>query len=129
MLRSPADNSPLFRYVPPARTASALKAILVAATRKFVWGSGVDLDAAVQQLRQGCTGADLAGVASAAWMRAARRKVAKGDDGVKENPNGVVVEQEDLIAAAAAAVPSLSLDDLERFDKLHSSFSVGGGGT
>jgi hypothetical protein len=62
-------------------------------------------------------------------MRAARRKVAKGDDGVKENPNCVVVEQEDLIAAAAAAVPSLSLDDLERFDKLHSSFSVGGGGT
>jgi hypothetical protein len=32
-----------------------------------------------------------------------------------------------MMAAAAAAVPSLGAGDLERFDQLHSSFSVGGG--
>jgi hypothetical protein len=51
------NNSPFFSYVPPARTRPALKAILCAATRKFRWGDGVDLDAAVSQLRDGCTSA------------------------------------------------------------------------
>jgi ATP-dependent 26S proteasome regulatory subunit len=114
------------RYVPPARTKPALKAILEAATRKFVWGSGIDLDAVVAQLREGCTGADVAGVASAAWMRAARRRVAQVDDGAQQNQLSVVVEQQDMIATAASAVPSLGVDDLERFERLHRSFSVGG---
>ncbi len=70
----------------------------------------------------------MAGVASAAWMLAARRKVAEGGVGAEENGNCVVVEQEDLIAAATSATPSLGVDDMERFEKLHSSFSVGGSG-
>jgi SpoVK/Ycf46/Vps4 family AAA+-type ATPase len=116
------------RYVPPARSRQALKAILEAATRKFEWGADVDLDAVVEQLRDGCTGADVAGVASAAWMKAARRKVACCCDSPQQGNHSVIVEQQDLIAAAACAVPSLSTADLERFDRLHSSFSVGGGG-
>ena len=90
-----------------------------------MWGDGMDIDAVVAKLQEGCTGADVAGVASAAWMRAARRKVALGASG---GSNVVAVEQEDMLAAAAAVVPSLGPDDLERFDRLHSSFSVGSGG-
>ncbi len=117
-----------FSYVPPARTRPALKQILDAATRKFVWGEGIDIDAVVAKLQEGCTGADVAGVASAAWMRAARRKVALGASGGQQSSHVVVVEQEDMLAAATAALPSLGPDDLERFDRLHSSFSVGSGG-
>jgi SpoVK/Ycf46/Vps4 family AAA+-type ATPase len=118
---------PALRYVPPARSRPALRAIVEAATRKFVWGEGIDLDAVVMELREGCTGADVAGVASAAWMAAARRTVARSGECSQHSGNVVVVEQQDMIAAAASAVPSLSAEDLERFDRLHSSFSVGGG--
>ncbi len=128
-------------YVPPARSRPALKAIVEATTRKFEWGEGIDLDAIVTQLREGCTGADVAGVASAAWMAAARRKVCDfttgfrscnyrsqvAEGGSAQHTRAVVVEQRDMMAAAAAAVPSLGAGDLERFDRLHSSFSVGGG--
>jgi peroxin-6 len=120
-------------YVPPARTRPALKQILDASTRKFTWGNDIDIDAVVAKLQDGCTGADVAGVASAAWMRAARRKVSLGSSSSsssgQQTSRVVVVEQEDMLAAAAAAVPSLGPDDLERFDRLHSSFSVGSGGS
>jgi hypothetical protein len=60
-------------------------------------------------------------------MKAARRKVACCCDSPQQGNHSVVVEQQDLIAAASCTVPSLSAADLERFDRLHSSFSVGGG--
>ena len=98
----------VLRYVPPARSRPALKAILEAATRKFEWGADVDLDAVVEQLRDGCTGADVAGVASAAWMKAARWKVACCCDSPQQGNHSLVVEQQDLIAAAACTVPNLT---------------------
>ena len=123
--------------------------ILQASTRKFRLAPDVDLGKVAARIPGACTGADFSAVAAQALMRALKRRVAELEEelevlneeekeGGKEG--GVLslrtflgqlapeelearVKQADLLAAAAAATPSVTYEELQHYERLRTQFS------
>ncbi|KAL3801980.1 hypothetical protein HJC23_010324 [Cyclotella cryptica] len=141
-------------YLGPAKTKDACLQILLAQTRKFRFEDGHDredvLRAAMESFPPTLSGADLSAVASGALMLALKRvceKVEeeattinakrgvdeKSDEGVDVNDVMESWTKEqlqptvtvgDFVDAAKNIVPSISAQDLARFEALRNQFSV-----
>jgi len=126
--------------------------ILQAPTRKFSLAFNVNLEEVIARVPVTFTGADFSAVAAQALMRALKRRVAEleeelevlneedGEGGREGGKEGVLslstflsqlapeelearVRQEDFVAAAAAVTPSVSMEELQHYEKLRAQFS------
>lgn len=141
-------------YLGPAKTKQACLQILLAQTRKFKFQDGYDradvLTEAMDSFPPNLSGADLSAVASEALMRALKRVCDNVEDEVRKinSSKGVdeksdeavdaddvmeswtdeqlqpIVLAEDFVRAAEGIVPSISANDLERFEVLRNQFSA-----
>eukprot|EP00887_Chlorella_sp_A99_P007151 scaffold2.g7151.t1 len=130
-------------YVGVAADAPARLKVLRALTRRFALGPGVDLAAVAERCPGRFTGADLYALCSDAWTRALKRRIAALEAGAAPQQRGegaaapapvaapqdgaaaaaaaaaaVVVDQDDFLAAAASLTPSLSAEELERYEQI-----------
>ncbi|XP_012253776.2 peroxisome assembly factor 2 isoform X1 [Athalia rosae] len=109
--------------------------VLKALTRKFnFFEDGKELEQVVKILPDNVTGADMYAVCSNAWLLAVRRNLENlievgtvnhrfGAGKMNAISDRVVVTQEDLIKAAETLVPSVSKEELKRYEKLRSELS------
>lgn len=111
-------------YTEPESQLSVLKAI----TRKFKMENNDELNKIVEILPANLTGADLYSVCSNAWLNAARRLIkfyeellmVKNINIIDQKPEGpVTVLFNDFCDAVRTLVPSVSIDELVRYEKLH----------
>jgi peroxin-6 len=121
-------------YVGVGRAPGDRAAVLRALTRKMALAPAVDLDALAARLPPRLTGADLYGVAADAWTAALKRAAAAkagtdsgGDPSSPPSSSPVVVTEADFLAAAAAATPSLSEDEIARYEALRAQYEGGAG--
>jgi len=140
-------------YLGNSQDPSNRLSILQASTRKFTLAPNVNLQEVVARVPVTFTGADFSAVAAQALMRALKRRVAEleeelevlneeeeGEGGREGGKEGVLslraflgqlapeelearVRQEDLMAAAAAVTPSVSMEELQHYEKLRAQFS------
>ncbi|XP_072752107.1 peroxisomal ATPase PEX6 [Anoplolepis gracilipes] len=104
--------------------------VLQAQTRKFkLWNNGRDLKRVVDQLPDNVTGADLYSVSSNAWLNAVREVVAKyqeskkgfsEEDTIKDS---IVVELQHFSDAIRDLVPSVSDEEIERYNRMRTELS------
>lgn len=102
-------------FVGPSRCIATHAAILRAQTRKFP--GEFDLQEIAKALPPLLTGADVYAVCSEAWRAAVSRFIAAGEPQEK-----FCVLQEDFFAAAKCLVPSVSHEELARYDALRERF-------
>lgn len=103
-------------------------------TRKFTLADDADMSALAATLPPQCTGADLYGLCADAWMHALRREIAAlaaagrvgdTDEAHDYDDVDIAVCGADLEAARANLVPSLTLADLDKYDKLEEKYAPG----
>eukprot|EP00892_Ulva_mutabilis_P012344 jgi/Ulvmu1/9482/UM052_0051.1 len=120
-------------YVGVDRTADAKNKVLTALTRKFSMAADVDLAALSARIPPQCTGADLYGMCADAWLQALRRRikeltaagrVAANSDEVHDLDDvEIQVGMADFTAAFSNLVPSLTVADLDRYDRLQQQYA------
>lgn len=99
--------------------------VLKALTRKFnMEKDGNELEDVVERLPRTLTGADLYGVCSGAWLRAVRKMMTENK---KERENltaeDVVVCMEDFLEVGKEVVPSVSREEMIRYQRLREELS------
>jgi len=103
-------------YVGVAADAPARCKVLQALTRKFRLAADVELMAVAAACPPRFTGADMYALCSDAWTRAMRRAMRGAPGGGP--PATVAVDSADFTAALASLQPSLSQEELARYDAL-----------
>ncbi|XP_031782513.1 peroxisome assembly factor 2 [Nasonia vitripennis] len=102
--------------------------VLKALTRHFrLARGGKELEELVKELPDNLTGADLYSVCSNAWLRAVRRALtSQGSEKEKEEVKGedVVVGLEDFVHTSRDLVPSVSREEIIRYEKLREELST-----
>ncbi|KAH0541158.1 hypothetical protein KQX54_021178 [Cotesia glomerata] len=100
--------------------------VLKAITRKFnMTNADQNLDKLVKLLPANLTGADLNSLCSNAWLNAVRKVVRNYEKSLdqkqdKKKPEGNVnVSLDDFLEAVKSLVPSVSREELMRYEKLH----------
>eukprot|EP01023_Acetabularia_acetabulum_P004163 TRINITY_DN11741_c0_g2_i1.p1 TRINITY_DN11741_c0_g2~~TRINITY_DN11741_c0_g2_i1.p1 ORF type:complete len:576 (+),score=97.76 TRINITY_DN11741_c0_g2_i1:466-2193(+) len=103
-------------YVGIAKDPLSKSKVLKALTRKFELDKNVDLMSISVACHRNMTGADLYGICADAWMEAAKRMMANagGDD----REGDVVVKQQDFLAALEKTGPSLSEEEVAKYEAL-----------
>lgn len=106
--------------------------VLEALTRKFVLDDDVDILRVAEACPATFTGADVYALCSDAWMGAFRRIALGGDDGTrtvepgKELPE-IVVKQEDFLHSLLTLQPSLSEEEIRKYERLRESYEAQAG--
>lgn len=97
--------------------------VLKALTRKFDFlENGSELEDVVEILPPNLTGADIYAVCSNAWLLAVRRNL--GDERNRQvTINKVIVTKEDFFQAAKNVAPSVSIEELKRYERLKAELS------
>ena len=98
----------------PESQCSVLKAL----TRKFNLSEQVDLLKIAQQIPLNFTGADCYALCSGAWLSATKREIESG-----KTEGHVIVEMEDFEQSMKTVSPSVSLDELDYYQKLRNDYS------
>ena len=98
--------------------------VIAALTSKFRLGEDVDLGAVARACPPRLTGADMYALCSGAMMAALREEIeALGEGEKKGGPDpAVVVRMSHFLAALKTVVPSVSEQELEYYESLHSKF-------
>ncbi|KAK3274148.1 hypothetical protein CYMTET_17657, partial [Cymbomonas tetramitiformis] len=108
--------------------------IIQALTRKFDMADDLDLEEVSRACPPRATGADMYGLCSAAWLQAVRRHIASlpsssqtpsnldSMEGSDARSTKVVVTAEDFKDAVADLRPSLSEDELLKYERLRATF-------
>lgn len=104
--------------------------VLEALTRKFKLDKYVSLPTIARRCPVNFTGADLYALCADAWMNGAKRKVEDDeeakDSGYEVNENDtVIVKQDDFLKALQEITPSLSLSELERYERIRQQYEGG----
>lgn len=116
-------------------------AVLTALTRKFRLGSGVSLEALAAKCPTTFTGADCYALCAEALMHALEQRVASLEKKLSQknvadpaeaaarrnalaNEGAIEVTVEDFDAALASIRPSLSREELARYDALHAKHRI-----
>ncbi|XP_024401035.1 peroxisomal ATPase PEX6 isoform X2 [Physcomitrium patens] len=104
--------------------------VLEALTRKFKLDKYVSLPTIARRCPVNFTGADLYALCADAWMNGAKRKVEDDqeaiDNGYEVNEDDtVVVKQDDFLKALQEITPSLSLLELERYERIRQQYEGG----
>ena len=94
--------------------------VLQALTRRFVLSPDVSLDELAKRCPKRYTGADLYALCADAWMRAVKTHLARAGAGA--TAAAVQVAMADFTGAMADLAPSLSADELARYQTLAASF-------
>lgn len=109
--------------------------MLEALTRKFVMHPGVDLSGVAARCPARFTGADMYALCSDAWMTALRRGIAAAEaagrpDGSSDGAAAggeaaaVVVQQSDFYAALDSLQPSLSEEDVRKYERIRDQYEA-----
>ena len=108
-------------FVGIAHEPSSKLKVLSALTRKFKLDDDVDLVVISERCPLQLTGADLYALCADAWMNALKRKIEEGEieGGFESDPS---VSQEDFCQALDFLVPSLSLAELDKYERMRQSF-------
>ncbi|GAB2224808.1 hypothetical protein Drorol1_Dr00005585 [Drosera rotundifolia] len=111
-------------YVGVNSDASYRKRILLALTRKFQLHEDVSLYTIAKRCPPNFTGADMYALCADAWFHAAKRKVSssQSDSSSDLNADAVCVEYVDFMKALSELSPSLSLAELQKYEKLRDQF-------
>eukprot|EP00884_Botryococcus_braunii_P001649 jgi/Botrbrau1/11485/Bobra.0360s0012.1 len=112
-------------YVGVAEDAESKVKVLKALTRKFCLSEGVDLVKVAHECAPTFTGADLYALCADAWMNALRRtahELQGGRDGGNEGEEDVLVEPADFWDALRELRPSLSREELARYQALRMQY-------
>ncbi|KAK1283540.1 Peroxisome biogenesis protein 6 [Acorus calamus] len=112
-------------YVGVNSDTSYKERVLAALTRKFKLDENVSLLSIAKKCPPNFTGADMYALCADAWFHAAKRKVTclHSDSSSKgDQADSVVVEQEDFIKVLGELSPSLSLDELKKYERLRDQF-------
>eukprot|EP00889_Picochlorum_renovo_P002751 jgi/Picre1/29781/NNA_005163.t1 len=107
-------------YVGIASEKEDRRKVLEALTRKFVLEQDVDLDSVAEACPSRLTGADMYGLCSKAWMSAFKRTVTE-DQGATR----VSVKQEDFLSCVASITPSLTVEDVARYEAIRNEYNTG----
>ncbi|KAG9439505.1 hypothetical protein H6P81_019670 [Aristolochia fimbriata] len=109
-------------YVGVNSDASYRERVLSALTRKFKLHENVSLFSIAKRCPPNFTGADMYALCADAWFHAAKRKVSSLPANVDEGPDSVVVELDDFMKVLGELSPSLSMAELNKYEKLHQQF-------
>ena len=113
-------------YVGIASDGASRVSVLAALTRRFELAPDADLAAVAARCPKHLTGADLYALCADAWMNGAKRTVAaRGPGGAGEGPPGdarVLVSAADFSGALEQLTPSLSLEELARYERIRDSY-------
>ncbi|KAI8103357.1 hypothetical protein M9435_004696 [Picochlorum sp. BPE23] len=107
-------------YVGIASEKEDRRKVLEALTRKFVLEQDVDLDSVAEACPSRLTGADMYGLCSKAWMSAFKRTVTEDQDATR-----VSVKQEDFLSCVASITPSLTVEDVARYEAIRNEYNTG----
>ncbi|XP_073526287.1 uncharacterized protein [Phyllobates terribilis] len=103
--------------------------VLKALTRKFKLHEDVSLYSIAERCPPNFTGADLYALCADAWFTAAKRKVSSlgssGDDDGEDGDNDVVIDYDDFMKVLEELAPSLSMEELEKYERLRRQFEGG----
>lgn len=113
-------------YVGVASDADSRLKVIKALTRKFSIDSNVDLEEIAKKCPPRLTGADLYALCSDAWMVALKRRVSvcgeeQETDSITDNV--VVVEQIDFETALVKLRPSLSEEDIKKYELIRDQYA------
>ncbi|XP_023228856.1 peroxisome assembly factor 2-like [Centruroides sculpturatus] len=97
--------------------------ILKALTRKMSLGKEINLEQIALDSPLNMTGADFYALCSNAMMNSIRRSIQNVETGESENNISFAVEIEDFRAALKISVPSVSVDELQRFENIKQNFN------
>lgn len=103
--------------------------VLQAQTRKFkLRENGRELEQVVDQLPDNVTGADLYSVSSNAWLNAVREIVTRHQESKilnkeEKDKDSIIVELRHFSDAIRDLVPSVSDEDIERYDRMRTELS------
>ena len=111
-------------YVGIASDGASRTDVLRALTRKFELAPDVELGAIAARCPKHLTGADLYALCADAWMCGAKRTIASPggvQDGGQRDAR-VLVSAADFTAALAQLTPSLSVEELDRYERIRDSY-------
>ncbi|KAG9472807.1 hypothetical protein GDO78_016752, partial [Eleutherodactylus coqui] len=98
--------------------------VLEAITRKFSLHPAVDLSHVLQYCPAALTGADLYALCANAMMSSIKEKVQRLQEGADEPVTELVLRLEHLVQAAQHLQPSVSPQELQRYERIHRQFSM-----
>ncbi|XP_075060630.1 peroxisome biogenesis factor 6 [Mixophyes fleayi] len=98
--------------------------VLEAITRKFSLDPAVDLSLVLEYCPSVLSGADLYALCADAMMSAVKEKVKRLQDGVEETGVELLLRMEHLFQAAERLHPSVSPQEIERYERVHKQFST-----
>ena len=107
-------------YVGIASESEDREKVLRALTRKFSLHDDVNFADIAKQCPPLLTGADMYGLCSRAWMTAFKRKVKQ--DPTDESNTGVQVQHSDFIECVATLTPSLTQEDVSRYESIKNEY-------
>lgn len=123
-----------YRVVCLAGDATSRLRVLQALTRKFVLHPDVDLAEVAERCPARFTGADMYALCSDAWMTALRRGILGGtqevtgghdSSGATKGANEeVMVLQSDFSAALDSLQPSLSLEEVRKYEAIRDQYQA-----
>ncbi|MED6155243.1 peroxisomal assembly protein [Stylosanthes scabra] len=112
-------------YVGVNSDASYRERVLKALTRKFKLHEDVSLYSIAKKCPPNFTGADMYALCADAWFHAAKRKVSSADSessSQDSEADSVVVEYNDFVQVLVELSPSLSMAELQKYEKLRDQF-------
>nr|XP_010907043.1 peroxisome biogenesis protein 6 isoform X1 [Elaeis guineensis] len=112
-------------YVGVNSDVSYRERVLKALTRKFKLHENVSLFSIAKKCPPNFTGADMYALCADAWFHAAKRKVSdncKDSSSIDDKADSVVVEINDFIKVLGELSPSLSMDELKKYERLKEQF-------
>ncbi|CAL9095049.1 unnamed protein product [Musa acuminata var. zebrina] len=111
-------------YVGVNTDASYRERVLKALTRKFKLDKNVSLFSVARKCPPNFTGADMYALCADAWFRAAKRKTSSDGSNptIDDKADSVIVEINDFMKVLGDLAPSLSMDELKKYERLREQF-------
>ena len=111
-------------YVGIASDGASRTDVLRALTRKFELAPDVELGTIAARCPKNLTGADLYALCADAWMCGAKRTIASSRGAQNGGPRDarVLVSAADFTAALAQLTPSLSVEEIARYERIRDSY-------
>ncbi|WOL12257.1 peroxisome biogenesis protein 6 [Canna indica] len=115
-------------YVGVNTDASYRERVLKALTRRFKLHENVSLFSVAKKCPPNFTGADMYALCADAWFHAAKRKMSGdclGSSSSDDKADSVTVEINDFMKVLGDLSPSLSMDELMKYERLREQFEGG----
>nr|XP_009405393.1 PREDICTED: peroxisome biogenesis protein 6 [Musa acuminata subsp. malaccensis] len=111
-------------YVGVNTDASYRERVLKALTRKFKLDKNVSLFSVARKCPPNFTGADMYALCADAWFHAAKRKTSSDGSNptIDDKADSVIVEINDFMKVLGDLAPSLSMDELKKYERLREQF-------